>query len=126
MQPCKITIVTTEEDREIKTVRDGEMQAYGLDVALVYKETQATVKMLFQGECVEIIRQGDYSMRLFLKPNSLERGELGIGGSSGEIQTFARKIAYSVRENGVMALLHYDLIIGVEKQEMRLRLSAQA
>ncbi len=126
MQPCKITIVTTEENREIKTVRDGEMRLCGLDAVLIYKETQATVKMVFQGECVEIIRQGDYSMRLRLKRGKLEKGELGIGGSTGEIQTFAHKIAYSVRENGMMALLHYDLIISGEKQEMRLRLSAQS
>lgn len=125
MQPCKISIVTTEQDRGIKTVRDGEMQIFGLDVVLVYQEEQARVKMIFQGESVEIIRQGDYSMRLFLKKDKLEKGELGIGGSSGEIQTFAHKIAYSVRGNVVMALLHYDLIISGEKQEMRLRLSAQ-
>ena len=125
MQPCKITIVTTEQNREIKTVRDGEMRLCGLDAVLVYKEAQAAVKMIFQGESVEIVRQGDYSMRLLLKKDKLEKGELGIGGSSGEIQTFAHKIAYSVRDNGMMALLHYDLIIGAEKQEMRLRLSAQ-
>lgn len=125
MQPCKISIVTTEQDREIKTVRDGEMQICGLDVVLVYQEEQARVKMLFQGESVEIVRQGDYTLRLLLKKGKTEKGELGIGGSTGEIQTFAHKVMYSIRGNVVMALLHYDLIISGEKQEMRLRLSAQ-
>lgn len=125
MQPCRITIVTTEEERELETVRDGEMRLCGLNAMLVYKEAQAEVKMIFQGESVEIIRQGDYSMRLLLKKGKLEKGALGIGASSGEIQTIAHKIAYSICDNGMMALLHYDLIIGGEKQEMHLRLSAQ-
>ena len=125
MQPCKISIVTTEQDREIKTVRDGEMQICGLDVVLVYQEEQARVKMLFQGESVEIVRQGDYTLKLLLKKGKTGKGELGIGGSAGEIQTFAHKVMYSIRGNVVMALLHYDLIISGEKQEMRLRLSAQ-
>ena len=126
MQPCKITIVSTEEDREIKTVRDGEMQVCGLDVVLTYSEAQAAVKMIFQGERVEIIRQGDYCLHLFLEKGKVLSGELGIGGSTGGIMAFAHKILYSVRGGFVMALLHYDLIIGEEKQEMRLRLSAQA
>ena len=125
MHPCKITIVSTEEDRETKTVRDGEMQVCGLDVALSYKDTQAAVKMIFQGERVEIIRQGDYCLHLFLEKGKILSGELGIGGSTGEIKTFAHKIIYSVRGGVVMALLHYDLIISGEKQEMHLRLSAQ-
>ena len=125
MQACKITITTKENGRESRVVRQGEMELAATSVTLRYREEQAAVMLILQGERAQVYRQGDYTLRLDLERGNYGVGEIGIGGSSGEIQTFAHKIVYSLRENSVMALLQYDLLISGEKQAMSLCLSAQ-
>ena len=59
---------------------------------------------------------------LHLKSGELTVGKIGIGGSCGEIETFAHHIHYSVSKDSLLLSLHYDSIISGEKQEMKLRL----
>lgn len=125
MQSCKVAIATTDGEKETKILREGELDAQEDFVLLVYREENAVVNMKFQKERVEIVRNGDYTLRLFLEKDGYGKGALGIAGSEGEIQTNTRKLVYSVNKNGLMALFHYDLLISGEKQEMKLRISAQ-
>ena len=121
MKACKVTITTKTDGQENTIVREGEMEATASCVTIAYKEEDALVSMRLQNETAEIERQGDYSLRLRLERGVLHKGELGLGGSCGEIETFAHAIQYSVTETSVLASLRYDLLFGTEKQEISLR-----
>ena len=125
MQKCKVSITTTDGGKESKIIRAGELDARESQASLVYREENALVSIKFEKERVEIVRNGDYTLRLFLEKDGFGKGWLGIAGGEGEIQTNTRKLSYSLNKNGLMALLHYDLIISGEIQEMKLRISAQ-
>ena len=122
MKACKVTITTNTDGQENTIVREGEMEAVASCVTIVYREENALVSMRLQQETAEIERKGDYSLRLRLERGVLHKGELGLGGSCGEIEAFAHTIQYSVTETSVLASLHYDLLFGAEKQEISLRL----
>lgn len=89
---------------------------------LFYREENALVAVKLHDSMAEIIREGDYTLRLFLEEGKQTLGTIGIGGAEGEIQTFARRIAYSVSKDSLLLSLHYDLMISGETQEMKLRL----
>ena len=125
MQNCKVSITTTDGGKEHKILRLGELDVQDGKITLVYQEENALVSLKFEKERVEIVRNGDYTLRLFLEKDGLGKGWLGIAGGEGEIQTNTHKLSYSVNKNGLMALLNYDLIISGEIQEMKLRISAQ-
>lgn len=122
MKPCVLTITTTADDVENTIVREGEIELSPICVLLCYREENAFVCMKLQGESAEIERQGDYTLRLSLKKDEICEGELGIGGTGGLIQTFTHRIAYSVSKDSLLLSLHYDLIIGGERQKMKIRL----
>ncbi len=111
---------------ENSIVREGEMKISFTDVELRYREENAFVYMKLQGDCAEIERQGDYSLRLHLKQDEETKGSIGIGGTDGEIGTFAHRVAYSVSKDSVLLSLHYDLLISGDVQTMKLRLLARA
>ena len=67
-------------------------------------------------------RRGDYTLSLLLKQGEISNGKLGFGGSVGDIQVKANKVSYSIGKDSLLSSLHYDLIFGEEKQEMKLRL----
>ncbi len=122
MQACKMTITTSADGVENTITREGEMELSAYGAILRYREENAFVWMKLQGESAEIERQGDYSLRLKLKRGEICEGEIGIGGSGGAIETYARKVNYSVSKDSILLSLHYDLIISGERQEMKLRL----
>jgi len=122
MQACRMTITTNADGVENTITRDGEMEISLNAVILRYREENAFVWMKLQGESAELERAGDYSLRLKLNRGEICKGEIGIGGNGGEIETFAKKVNYSVSKDSVLLSLHYDLIISGEKQEMKLRL----
>lgn len=125
LQACSITITTTTDGQETKIVRDGQMALSALSARIVYQEDNAQIDMFFQGDEVTVERKGDYTLRLRLKNGEKTIGNIGLGGASGEVETYARKVSYSISENSLLALLHYDLIISGEKQKMQLRIHAK-
>ena len=122
MKACKLTITTTADGVENSVTREGEMELLLTGVQLRYREENAFVVMILKGESAEIQREGDYSLRLFLKRGEVSQGTIGIGGSNGEIQMFTHRVSYSVSKDSLLLSLHYDLLISGEKQEMKLRL----
>ena len=122
MKVCKVTISTKTDGQENTIVRDGEMDLSFSHVSIGYREENAIVSLRLQGENAEIERKGDYALQLILKRGTVQDGKIGLGGSSGEVQTFTHRIQYSVTKNSVLVALRYDLLFGEEKQEMSLRL----
>ena len=125
MQACRIVINTTVDGCETQTVREGEMLLTSLSATLVYHEENAEVSVVFENGVAKIERRGDYALSLKLKSGEITQGGIGLGNSQGEIQAYAYKVAYSLGKDSVLAVLHYDLIIGKERQEMKLRLHAK-
>ena len=125
MKKCKVTITTSVDGQENTITRDGEMELSVGEVTLVYREENGATRIHLQGECAEIKRIGDYTMRLGLKRGELADGEIGLGGSSGKIQSFTHRVQYSVTEYSVLTLLRYDLFISGEVQKMQIRLTAK-
>ena len=124
MKKCKLVITTIVDGQEHSIAREGEMDLSLLSPTLIYREENGTTRICLKGETAEIERIGDYTMRLNLVREQFTEGEIGIGGSSGAIQSYAHRIQYSVSERSLLLLLHYDLIISGETQKMQIRLSA--
>ena len=125
LQACSITIITTADGQETKIARNGQIALSALSARIIYQEENAHIDMFFQGDEVTIERKGDYTLRLHLKNGEKTVGSIGLGDASGQVETYARKVSYSLSENSLLALLHYDLIISGEKQEMQLRIHAK-
>ena len=125
MKKCKVTITTSVDGQENTITRDGEMTLSMGEVTLVYREENGATRIHLQGESADIERIGDYTMRLGLKRGEWTDGEIGLGGSSGQIQSFTHRVQYSVTEYSVLALMRYDLLISGEVQKMQIRLTAK-
>lgn len=124
MQVCQITIATSVDGaRETSVSYTGTIDTSKLGVySLQYLENQANVCMRIDRESVEIEREGDYSLSLRLKQGVTCSGSIGIGGSSGEVQTKTYLLEWKESKDSILLLLKYDLIISGEKQRMKLRL----
>ncbi len=122
MKACRLTITTMADGVENSIVRTGKMRLALSEAELFYREENALVAIKLHDSMAEIVREGDYTLRLFLKEGKQTLGLIGIGGVEGEIQTFARRIAYSASKDALLLSLHYDLVISGERQEMKLRL----
>lgn len=126
MQVCDISITTVASGEKTSFSSKGEMSLSALEARIFYEEPSAKVSVTLKKETATIVRQGDYTLSLPLKRGEMTTGSLGIGGNEGEIQVYAYKVEYSIRENSVLALLHYDLLMGGGKQEMKLHIVARA
>ncbi len=122
MKPCKLTITTVADGVENSITRDGEMELSATRNLLAYREEGAFVRIQLQGQAAELIRQGDYTLRLSLKDKEETVGEIGFGGTGGEIGIYTHKLAYSTSSDALLLSIRYDLLISGEKQEMSLRL----
>lgn len=122
MKACRLTITTMADGVENSIVREGKMRLALSEAELFYREESALVAIKLHDSMAEIVREGDYTLHLSLKEGKQTLGSIGIGGAEGEIQTFARRIAYSVFKDALLLSLHYDLVISGERQEMKLRL----
>ena len=122
MEQCRLTITTVVNGEESSILRVGKMKLMPLSAELSYKEENADIHLKVENNCAWIERQGDYTLFLPLKEQELRQGTIGIMGSEGEVGVFAHKIAYSIGKNSLMLSLHYDLLFGEEKQEMKLRI----
>ena len=126
MQVCDISITTIADGEKTSFACSGEMDASLQNTRIFYQEENASVAVFFEKETAMVVREGDYTLTLPLKRGERTTGKLGIGGNEGDVELFAYKIEYSLRENSVFALLHYDLLLGGGKQEMKLRIVAKA
>ena len=125
MQSCNLTITTSVDGRETDFSCVGELGLTAHSATLRYTQENASVSLVLEGESAKIDRIGDYSLRLFLKRGEESDGALGLGGSDGEIKVFTHRVAYSIGQDSILASLHYDLIFGEERQEMKLRILAR-
>ena len=125
MRACSVLLSTKVDGENNETIRDGEIEIFPRSAQIIYREENAQVKLSLQGEQVNVLRQGDYTLALFLKNGETTTGEIGIGGNSGEILTKTHAIEYKISEDCVVARLAYELIIGNESQQMELRLLAK-
>lgn len=122
MKPCRLTITTIADGVETSITREGKMKLALSEAELFYQEETARVSIKLRNSTAEIAREGDYTLHLHLQEGAQTVGSIGIGGSEGEIQTFARRIAYSVSNDSLLLSLQYDLLISGERQKMKLRL----
>ena len=118
-----ITTVTDGKANEISRESEG-LLSHDL-VQIKYREKNAEVVLRMEAGTVFIERRGDYTLSLKLRKNERTRGELGINGSVGEVETQTTRIAYSLTDNSFMLSLHYSLLVGGEAQHMRIRLFAK-
>lgn len=125
MQPCRIEISTKTDGKETRVVKAGRMQLSSTSLALLYEENGGQVELTMQNGAVEISRKGDYSMFLHLEKGRITDGFIGVNGQSGKMQTRTNRLAYALNEKSALFSLHYDLLIGEEPQEMKLRIFAQ-
>ena len=122
MQACRLTITTKTDEQENTFIHEGEMDLTPTMVKLRYQEENSTVFLQLEGETARIEREGDYTLRLNLVRGEMQPGEIGIGGSSGEILAYTHKVAYSITKDSLLLSLQYDLIMSGEPQKMKLRL----
>lgn len=125
MRKCNLTITTAVDGQEQEFTAMGEMELSLRSALLRYREQNAITLLKLEGNCASVEREGDYTLSLQLTEQTLTGGSLGIGGGAGEIKTYTHKVGYSVGKDSLLAVLHYDLIIGGEKQEMKLRILAR-
>lgn len=126
MRTCDISITTVADGNKTSFSAKGEMDLSAYKAQLAYREAQSFVQVSLDGESAMIVREGDYTLRIPLKRGEMTCGTLGIGGNEGEIKVFAYKVEYSIREDALLAILHYDLLFGENKQKMKLRIVARA
>ncbi|MBQ8343101.1 MAG: DUF1934 family protein [Clostridia bacterium] len=125
MQACQVMISTKADGTGNEIIREGEMDIFPRSANLVYREENALVKLSLHDAKAEIVREGDYTLSLFLESGKTTKGTIGINGNNGEILTKTHAVEYKIAENYVVTRLAYDLLIGTEKQEMELRLLAK-
>ncbi len=122
MQACKITLTTSVDGKETQIVRKGSVSLSLSKTLVRYLEENAEITLLFEKDCVKLERRGDYALSLLLKQGEISEGKLGFDGAVGDMRVHAHKITYSASKDSLLASLHYDLIFGEERQEMKLRL----
>lgn len=125
MKACEVSIITMVDGEKRSFSCKGSMEVSVFGTQIFYSEPNANVQVSLGKETATIVRQGDYTLSLLLKRGEMTAGKLGIGGNEGEIQVYTYKVEYSIRENAVMAILHYDLLMGDGRQQMKLRMVAR-
>ena len=125
MKRCKVTITTAVDGRETEFSCVGTLDLSARIVKLCYSEENASVSLILDGETAQVERNGDYSLRLFLKRGKENEGALGFGENAGQIKVYTHRVAYSIGRDSVLASLHYDLLFGEDRQEMKLRVLAR-
>ena len=124
MQNGFLTIVTAVDGVESRISCKAEMELGPLSAVLRYSDENATVEMHINGNAVGIKRNGDYSMHLLLEEGKRTKGAIAIAGNIGDLVAETERVAYTIGKNSILMQLHYALIFGEEKQDMRIRLSA--
>ncbi len=124
MRICKLTMVSSVDGRENKTIRMGKCGVEGEEIRFTYREEGAQVALCVREGYALVERVGDYSMTLPLSDGEWTKGSLSIGGSEGEIPVYTEQITRKVEED-IFIELRYGLSFGEERQEMCLKIRAQ-
>lgn len=125
MKRCRVTIMSAVDGEEREFSCEGTLDLSSRTVQLRYAEEKAAVSLILDGETAQVERHGDYSLRLFLKRGEARDGTLVLGGNEGQIRAFTHRVAYSIGQDSLLASLHYDLLFGADRQEMKLRILAR-
>ena len=125
MENCKLTITTAVDGRKTELSCQGELILLPQKAILRYRQEEAAIELCLDGEGAKIQRKGDYSLSFCLKNDTETIGKLGLGGNDGEINVFTHRVAYSIGKDSLLASLHYDLLFGEDRQEMKLRILAR-
>lgn len=126
MQACRITITTAADGRETQFVRAGSMRLFPFPCEIIYREENAEVRITLEKGVATVQRTGEYTLSFLLKEGERSEGTLGIAGAVGSVQAVTHKLAFSVQKDSLLLSMHYDLLFGEEKQEIKLRLYAKA
>ena len=94
MKECLLTIVTTVDGQENKTVKQAKGEFALSQMQLTYLEENALVALQLSNNRLEITRTGDYTLRLFLCQGETLKGILGFGNAEGDISAHTHKLAY--------------------------------
>ena len=122
---CILTLTTSVDGNKSKATRSAELNSSSTNAELRYSEGTGVSVLRFFEDCVEILRDGDYGLRLCLRENETTKGALLLGGASGDIETYTHKIRVQKGNENFFALLEYDLIISGERQQMRVLLQTK-
>ena len=125
VKECLLTIVTTVDGQENKTVKQAEGEFSLSQMQLTYREENALVSLHLSNDRLEISRTGDYSLRLSLCQGETLQGVLGFGNAEGDISVHTHKLAYSYSKNSFMLMAHYTLYFGCETQDTKIRLQVK-
>ena len=125
MKACVVKISTVIDGVERSVQKSGEMSLDTLSATLVYNEDGAMVTLTLENDVLDVLRVGDYSLRLRIEEGKEHFGKLGIGGSIGEIAIRTKKLTYSLTRNSWLLLAKYTLLTGGEPQETSIRIQAK-
>ena len=125
MKKCLLTIATTVDGQENKTVKQAEGEFSLSQTLLAYREENALVSLQLSGDRLDVSRTGDYSLRLSLSQGETLKGTLGFGTSEGELSVHTHKLAYSHSQNSFLLMAHYTLYFGCETQDTKIRLQVK-
>jgi uncharacterized beta-barrel protein YwiB (DUF1934 family) len=125
MQSCKLTITTAVDGRETEFSCQGELVLSARKAILRYRQEEASIELYLDGQSAKIEREGDYSLSFCLQSGMETKGKLSFGCNDGEMNVFTHRVAYSIGKDSLLASLHYDLLFGEERQEMKLRILAR-
>ena len=125
MEKCRLTIITKADEQENRLFVNGTMDVTTEEFLVCYDDDDANVRVAIRKEEVEIVRRGEYTLRLLLKAGERCKGSIGIANSEGEVETLTKSIACEYKADGLMLGLEYDLLIGAEPQKMKIRLLAK-
>ncbi len=125
MKECLLTIATTVDGQENKTVKQAEGEFSLSQTQLTYREENALVSLRLSNNRLEITRIGDYTLHLSLCQGETLKGILGFGNAEGDISVHTHKLAYSHSQNSFMLMAHYTLYFGCETQDTKIRLQVK-
>lgn len=125
MYNCSVTIITTADGKKTEITRAGVLTVSSSVTSVTYEEEDAHVCVRLENGVVMIERTGGYTLFLRLVKGELTEGTIGISSSQGTVQTKTYRIAYVKKENAFELSLHYDLLFGEERQNIKIRLYAQ-
>lgn len=124
MKICKLIISTVADGCENTISRMGKVAILNGSILMEYKEENAQVQLTINQNSAKIERVGDYSLRLYLIPNQITEGNIGIAGNEGAISVRTFLVDCKQMEEQVEIHLHYELLFGEEPQMMKLSLMA--
>ena len=127
IRKCELTLKSIVDGAENLFTIVGRLEDHAGKIKVCYCEQPAVIHVVF-GEKGQawVDREGDYSLRLFLKEGEVTQGEIGINGNVGNLEIRTHRIEYDYSGIELTACLRYDLLLGEnDVQEMQLQICAR-